>query len=108
MEIDPNKAVEYIIKHAEEYAKAKANRIYLEEWRKSKKAMLMKSSGVDAIGAQEREAYADPEYKEVLEGLKVAVEIEEGLRWKIEAARMRVDVWRTQQANNRAIDKAAA
>lgn len=108
MEIDPNKAVEYIIKHAEEYAKAKANRIYLEEWRKSKKAMLMKSSGVEAIGAQEREAYADPEYKEVLDGLKVAVEIEEGLRWKIEAARMRVDVWRTQEASKRAEVRAVA
>ena len=37
--IDPNDAVNYILKHAPTYAKAKAERIYLEEFRKSKKAI---------------------------------------------------------------------
>ena len=41
---DPNDAVDYIIKHAAQFADAKAQRVYLEEFRKSKKAMLMRDS----------------------------------------------------------------
>lgn len=106
MEIDPHKAVEFLIRNSEAYAQAKAQRVECEEFRKSLKAMLMKKSGVEAIGAQEREAYAHPEYIAHLKALAAAVEQEEALRWKIEAARMRVDVWRSQQANNRAMDRA--
>jgi len=43
MEIrDPHKAVDYILKNAKAHAKAKAERNYLEEYRKSLKAILMK------------------------------------------------------------------
>jgi len=60
---EPNKAVDYILKNSPEYAKAKSQRVYLEEFRKTKKALLMKealSSGIEAANAQEREAYAHP------------------------------------------------
>lgn len=100
----PYKAVEFIIAKAPEYAKAKANRIYLEEYRKSKKALLMKDAlgnGIEAANAQEREAYADPEYQTLLRGLQAAIEIEETLKWMLEAARMKTDIWRTEQANIR-------
>lgn len=105
MNIDPNKAVDYIIANAGKFAKAKSERVYLEEYRKSLKAILMKRSLEDTIGAQEREAYAHPEYKQLLEGLRDAVEQEEKLRWDLIAAQARVEVWRTQQANNRAEGK---
>jgi hypothetical protein len=55
---DPHKAVDYILKNAKAHAKAKAERNYLEEYRKSLKAILMKQCLETAIGAQEREAYA--------------------------------------------------
>ena len=103
---DPHLAIDYIIKNAQHFAEAKAQRIYLEEFRKSKKALLMKQSGQDTIGAQERDAYADPEYRELLEGLRAAVEIEEKLRWDLIAAQARVEVWRTEQASARAEGKA--
>lgn len=90
------------------YAQAKANRIHIEEFRKSLKAKLMKSSGVEAIGAQEREAYAHPEYIALLDGLKAAVAEEEELRWRLTLATTALDVWRSQEASNRALDKAAA
>ena len=38
----PYKAIDYIVANAPKYAKAKAERIYLEEFRKTKKALLMK------------------------------------------------------------------
>jgi len=66
----------------------------------------MKRSMENAIGAQEREAYAHPEMVELLSGLKAAVEIEEKLKWDITAAELRVEIWRTEQANNRAEGKA--
>jgi hypothetical protein len=105
-ERDPHKAVDYILKHASLFAKAKAERTYIEHFRKSLKGILMKRSMETAIGAQEREAYAHPEMVELLMGLKAAVEIEEKLKWDITAAELRVEIWRTEQANNRAEGKA--
>ena len=51
---DPHKAVDYILSNAGRYAKAKAERVYLEEFRKSKKALLMAQS--DAKTAVEAKA----------------------------------------------------
>lgn len=102
---DPHKAVDYIIQHAAKFAQAKASRVYLEEYRKSLKALLMKRSMEGAIGAQEREAYAHDEYIQLLKGLQVAVEEEEKLRWDLIAAQARVEIWRTEQANARAEGK---
>jgi hypothetical protein len=103
---DPHKAVDYILKNAALFARAKAERTYIEEYRKSLKSILMKRSMETAIGAQEREAYAHPEYVQLLEGLKEAVLIEERYKWDITAATLRVEIWRTEQANNRAEGKA--
>lgn len=100
-EIDPNKAVDFIRDNGKKFAQAKADRIYLEEYRKSLKAILMKRSGENAVNAQEREAYAHPEYQELLKGLREAVETEETLRWQMVAAEARVEVWRSQEASNR-------
>lgn len=105
---NPHDAIDYIIRHAKKFAQAKANRVYLEEYRKSLKAILMKKSMESAIGAQEREAYAHPEYVELLKGLKEAVEIEEKLRWDLIAAQARVEVWRSQEATNRMESKLVA
>lgn len=107
----PHRAIEYILKHSKEYATAKSQRVYLEEFRKTKKALLMKDAlamGVEAANAQEREAYAHKEYQELLQGLAEAIEVEEHLKWNLEAARMRIDVWRSQEASNRLVDKSAA
>lgn len=108
-EINPNAAVDFLLKNANLYAKAKAERVYLEEFRKSKKALLMQEAfcvGVDTMAGQERDAYARIEYQDLLKGLKEAVEIEESLKWKMTAAQLRVEIWRTTQANNRFIEKA--
>ena len=108
-DINPNQAVDFILKNSGLYSKAKAQRIYLEEFRKSKKALLMQEAfcvGVDTMAGQERDAYARSEYREILEGLKEAVEIEEKLKWQLTGAQLRVDIWRTNQANNRFIEKA--
>ncbi len=103
---DPERAIEYIFKHGKRYAKAKADRIYMEEYRKSLKAMIMKRSLETAVNAQEREAYSDPEYVQLLQGLREAVEVEEEIRWGLVAAQARIEVWRSIEATNRAEGKA--
>lgn len=104
--IDPNKAIDFLLKNAEKYAQAKAQRIYLEEFRKSKKALLMNESNEKAANAREQFAYSHPDYIGVLDGLKSAVETEEMLKWHQIAAQLRVEVWRSQEASNRGIERA--
>jgi hypothetical protein len=104
-EINIFKSLDYIRDNAPKYAKAKAARIYLEEFRKTKKALCMKAAecgGANAVSAQERDAYADPEYAALLEGLRDAVEEEETLRWRLIAAQAKIEAWRTIEANKRA------
>lgn len=90
------------------YAKAKADRTMLELARKSKKAVLMieaEKLGHKSAVLQERYAYAHPDYEVLLNGLHVAVEEEEKLRWQLEGARLAIEIWRTKAANARAETK---
>ena len=88
------KSLHFINKQADEYAKAKAQRVYLEEYRKTLKAMLMNEAEQEGRKTgQEREsyAYADQRYIDLLEGLREALEVEERLRWKLLSARENID-----------------
>lgn len=99
------KALDFMRDNAPAYAQAKAERIYLEQFRKTKKALLMQEAernGVKSVQAQERDAYAHPEYLELLEGLRSAVLREEELRWLIAAAEAKVEAWRTVESTRRA------
>ena len=108
MDIDIIKVLDFIRDQAGKYAEAKANRVYLEEFRKSKKAMLMKEGevkGIKTSAAQEVYAYAHEEYIQVIEGLRDAVETEEKLRWLLIGAQAKCEVFRTLSANNRSIER---
>jgi hypothetical protein len=103
-EINIFRALDFIRDNAPAYAKAKAERVYLEEYRKSKKALLMKSAmkdGHSSVNAQEREAYADEGYMEHLVALSAAVEVEERFRWQMIAAQAKIEVWRTLESTRR-------
>jgi len=104
-EINIFRSLDFIRDNAPLYAKAKSDRVYLEEFRKSKKALLMRvaeEAGHKSAVAQEREAYSHPEYMQLLEGLRDAVEQEEKYRWLIVAAQAKIEAWRTIEANRRA------
>lgn len=108
MNVDIERALDFMRDNAEATAGAKANRVYLEQYRKTLKATLMKRAegeGYKTTAAQEREAYASDEYKELLDGLRVAVEEEERLRWLMVAAQTKTEVWRSLEASNRRIDR---
>lgn len=105
-DINPNKAVDFLLSNAPAYAKAKAERIYLEQYRKSLKALLFAQDTSKTVADREAAAYSHPDYLKLLEGLREAVETEEGLRWQMVAAEARIEVWRSQEASNRMVDKA--
>ena len=86
------------------YAKAYATKSYLEEFKRSKLAILQKKYEPKhkTTAAQEREARADPEYRELLEALREATEQSERLRWQLKWAEIGVEVWRTQESSKRA------
>lgn len=94
---------------AAKYGDAKAQRIFLDEFKKSKKAMLMRDAllnGIEAATHQEREAYSNPEYLSLIKGLASAIEVEETLRWELESHRLDIEIWRSRESTARAQDKA--
>ena len=108
-EINLFRCLEFIKSNAKAYAQAKANRVHLEQFRKSKKALLMRQAELDGhktAATQEREAYAHPEYMELLEGLREAVAEEERLRWLMVAAEVSTECWRSLESSKRIEAKA--
>ena len=105
----PEEAAQTIRDKAPAYGEAKAQRVYLEEFKRTKRALLMKDAlklGIESAAAQEREAYADPAYHQLLKGLAVAIETEETLKWEMEAARLDIEIWRSREETNRMQDRA--
>lgn len=95
------KAIDYIRDNSEKAAEAKANRIYMEEYRKSIKATIMSEHLADPVNAQERFAYTDSRYKDHLLVMKEAIKQDEQYRWMMVAAQAKLEAWRTMSANNR-------
>lgn len=107
--IDPQAAVDFMIAKSKAYAQSEANKVYMEELRKTIKAEQMieaEGLGHKTAAMQEREAYASHRYKTHLEALRTAVEERERLRWMLIAAQARIEVWRSQNASNRNIERA--
>lgn len=104
MAVDIEKVMAYIRDNAKAYSEAKSERVYLEQFRKSKKAILMieaEKAGIKTGQERESYAYAHPEYSQLLTGLQVAVEREEYLSLMIKGCWAKIDLYRTECANNR-------
>jgi len=101
MDIDPTRAIEYIQKNALPYAKAKSERLFIEGYLKSVKAILMNECDLSSLGAKEQFAYSNIRYQEQLNALRIVVEEEERLKYLMEAAKMKVEVWKTQEYTKR-------
>lgn len=100
---DIEKALDWLRDTAGEAAEAKANRVYLEEYRKSLKAILMKEHKQESGIIQERNAYSDPRYIEHLAALKDAVFRDEKMKFLRVGAEAKIEAWRTASSNYRAM-----
>lgn len=98
-EID--RALAYLRDTALKAAKARAERAYLEEFRKVLKGQIMRENKAESLGAQEAIAYATPRYIAHLDCIRTAIEADEHLRFLRVAAEAKIQAWQTQSANNR-------
>lgn len=103
---DAAKAVDFIYTTAPLFAKAQSEHDYLCEYRKTKKASLMLVSLETSAIMREAWACANPEYIEILEGIKASGEQAITLKWQLEAAKLRVEIYRTEEASARALGRA--
>lgn len=100
-DLQAENALEYLRMNASKAAHARANREYMSEYRKAVKSNIMQLHIDKPLAAQEREAYASKEYKDHLEAMREAIEVDEFCRWGMVAASATLDAWRTAQANKR-------
>ena len=88
------------------FAKAKAECEYLKHFRKSKlailKAQYLQEDSRRSNVACEDLARANPEYLEILNGLKVAIEESEAAFYELKTSHAGINVWQTQRADERA------
>lgn len=103
-EID--KALAYLRDTAETAAKARATRLYLDDFSRVLKATIMSEHLAEPVNAQERYAYSDTRYKNHLAALQLAIYEDEKARFMRGAAEAKIEAWRTYQANLRAEGKA--
>jgi len=100
-------AFETLRASAKSAATARANRLWIEKFLDVKLALLEKDfedSEFDKIAANKltREALAHPEYRELLDGWRDAVFLDEFERNQRNTAASLIDAWRTQSATERA------
>lgn len=98
---DIDKALDYLRDTADKAASARADRLYVEEYRKTIKALIMKEHDELPLGAQEREAYASEQYQSHLLAIRDAVLADEKYRFLRQAAAAKLEAWRTLSANTR-------
>lgn len=101
-EIDPSKAITYIQQNAGKYGEAKATRVYIENYLKTVKSELIANSDESTLGAKEAYAYSHQNYRDQLSALRIAVEQEETLKYMLEAAKLKVEIYKVQEYNKRA------
>lgn len=100
-DISPFKALDFIRDNATAYAQAKANVVYMTEYRKTIKAQLMASCTEKTESAKETYAYSHQDYKAHLVALQQAVAEAERLRWLMVAAEAKIEVFRSLEASKR-------
>lgn len=100
-EDEVDRALDWLRDNADEAAAAAANRSYVQEYRKSLKAQIMKEHEGKPLGIQEREAYADQRYIDHLGAIKAAVFQDVKMDFLARAADAKVKAWQTFSANSR-------
>ena len=100
-EISPEKALNYLAKTDEEFARAKAMVKYLEHKRKTIKAEAYLRAPGNTINERESNAYCCQEMRDFLEEYKDAVYDEQILASKRKSAELAIEVWRSKNANRR-------
>ena len=98
-------SLEFLRDDDRKVSEARARRIIIEEGRKHLKARLINKSDAKAFTQKEQDAYADPEYRALLESLKISIADDEHYRLLVDHHKARIEIWRSQSANDRFISQ---
>ena len=104
-EYDPYTLLDEIEKIYPKFSKAKGELAQFEAFKHSLKAIEMSKSSATTIGAKEMEAYSSQGYQELCEAIGLATEETEMHKQALELAKLKWETWRTEQANNRNIER---
>jgi len=105
MEIDIQEVFNKLDSIKEEYSWAKGRLAGLESSKSSVKSIMMKKSSEQSLGGQEREAYASQEYQDHCDLIDEFTAKEALLKLEISIAQMKFEAWRSEQANNRNLER---
>jgi hypothetical protein len=100
-------AAEFVINNGKALAKAYSRRVALEHYIKAVKSVMMLASSQPSISGKEMEAQASNEFAKKIAELEIAALEEKTLQTEIKGYELFIEVFRTESANNRTIDRAA-
>ena len=100
-------AAQFIIDNGAKFASAYARRVALEHYIKAEKAIQMIASSQPSISGKEMEAQASESFTKKVEELEIAAFEEKSIQTKMKGYELLIEVFRTESANNRTIDRAA-
>jgi hypothetical protein len=99
-------AAQFIIDNGERYAKAYSRRVALEHYIKAVKSVMMVASSQPSISGKEMEAQASDEFSKKVEEIELAALQEKSIQTQMKGYELFIEVFRTESANNRNIDRA--
>jgi hypothetical protein len=102
-EDDVQRALDFLRDTARPAAKCRADRVYLEQFRKSKKSLLRMESDAPTEAQRDDYAYTHPDYLKVLAGWRRVIQQDEEIRFLRVAAEAKIEAWRSWNANLRAM-----
>lgn len=100
-EISPFKALDFMRDNAENLGRLKGQMVYMQEKRKTVKAIIMASSSERTESAKETYAYSHDEYIKHLVEMRDAIAEYETLRILVAAAEAKIAVWRSLESSAR-------
>jgi hypothetical protein len=103
--INPHTELQFIADSTEAYAKADQELTYQESFKSALKALQMQSSNQTSISGKEMDSYSSEEYQAWCEKYSIAKRNYTSLKLQIETAKLKIEVWRSQEASNRTTDR---
>ena len=103
--INPHKELQFIADHINEFANADANLTSLESFKNAIKALEMQESTQTSMAGKEMDAYGSLAYQDWSNSYASAKREYTKLKLQIETAKLKIEVWRSQEASNRSTDK---
>lgn len=100
-------AAEFVINNGKALGKAYSRRVALEHYIKAVKSVMMIASSQPSISGKEMEAQASAEFAKKISELELAALEEKTLQTEIKGYELFIEVFRTESANNRTMDRAA-